>query len=201
MVSIQDITKITAPWQINTIVAEYIVFIGNNPPTDICRYFQGITEQGYFLVQDFYKNTHIKFTEPFSLKSLQHIPLDCFELLETFPTAFLTDYIQYYMTGEKHKEIIMTGNEQFVSTTYYPSGQKFSINHYVQGKTVGTFIKWHENGQLASETFYKNGKCHGIYQDWDELGRKWREGQCDNGEDIGTMIIWDNKGNIKKIVH
>lgn len=208
-----------AQWKTGDKVSTYLISLDEGF-YDIDRQFQGITLQGFYLVQDFYQKEGKSFTQPFVLNDPQAFPLDWMELMDIVPTPLVSDYQQLHLNGAKAVEIKSTGPNRHQRTSWYSNGQLKTQIDYVAGKMDGYFIlwdaegnkdregelvrgvhdgrwlSWHENGQLATSVFYKNGVLEGKWENWHENGVKYREGECINGKDHGIMYIWDENGTL-----
>lgn len=81
-----------------------------------------------------------------------------------------------------------------VTTIWYPSGQKKSERHYVNGKEHGRTTFWHENGQKQAEFYISNGKnADGVAVWWFDNGRKKSEKAYRNGRGNGPEVLyWPN---------
>lgn len=208
-----------AQWKTGDNISTYLISLDEGF-YDIDRQFQGITLQGFYLVQDFYQKEGKPFTQPFVLNHPQAFPLDWMEFMEVDPAPLVSDYQQLHLNGAKAVEIKSTGPNRYQRTSWYSNGQLKSQIDYVSGKMDGLFtlwdvnghkvregnllhgvhdglwLSWHENGQLATSVLYKNGLRDGKWENWHENGVKFREGEYINGKASGIMPIWDENGTL-----
>lgn len=89
------------------------------------------TEEGYYLVQDFYESGK-KLTTPFLLKDKKQ----------------LTNYNYNQLDIESH----------FVQ--WYENGQKWEEGYYIKGKKHGVWYSWIEQGDKVITYNYQQGKLN-----------------------------------------
>lgn len=164
-----DLTA-TADWEINDVVNEDQILLkdGNHI---LIRRFKGITIDGYFIVQDFYKDTDIKLTDQYLLNNKESIDIPSIDLMETFPSPLASDYCEYYKSGLKSTEIIYTAQDSFTLKIYFPTGEKCVESHYYKGKREGNFTSWHVNGKKEREGVFQNDKRSGVWITWEMDGK------------------------------
>ncbi|WP_434779099.1 toxin-antitoxin system YwqK family antitoxin [Neisseria sp. Ec49-e6-T10] len=100
----------------------------SNPdePIYFYRKLLGKNKNGDFIVQDFYRNSHRKFTDPYILKKEKDL--------------FIVDFKQF---------ITQSTNGKLIS--WHENGQKLSEANFVNGRLKGKSIIWDENGQKENE--------------------------------------------------
>jgi antitoxin component YwqK of YwqJK toxin-antitoxin module len=59
---------------------------------------------------------------------------------------------------------------QGLRTTWYPGGQRESVEAYSDGYLQGYVLRWHPNGRLRSVEHYTDGERDGQAKYWDEDG-------------------------------
>lgn len=204
-------------WKVGDIVSGYLISLDDDF-YEIDRQFQGVTLQGFYLVQDFYQKEKKPFTKPFVLSNPQVFSWDWMDLMDIDPTPLCGDYLQYYLGGSKAVAITKTSSRVHQRKSWYANGQLKCQVNYVSGKMeglftfwgsngrkireghmlhgihVGLWLSWHENGQLATSEQYKNGILDGKWENWHENGSKFRKGECRNGKEVGMSYIWDKNG-------
>ena len=77
-------------------------------------------------------------------------------------------------------------------------GKVILIENYLNGKTNGKEIFWHENGQLSSISNWKNGKYEGDFKVWYKNGQIRVECTHENNLVIGTERHWFENGNLEQ---
>jgi len=55
-------------------------------------------------------------------------------------------------------------------TSWYPDGQRESVEAYVDGYLQGYSLRWHPNGRLRSVEHFSDGERDGQAKYWDEDG-------------------------------
>lgn len=146
-----------APWKAGEVIAEGTSFYR---PFSIYRKFTGVTDKGYFVVQDFYTDNDKKFTDPMVIMDQKWVDNI------TLPTC-LSD-ISNVCDG--------------VMVIWYSNGQKQFEGNTREGTPQGHFTQWYENGQKAHEGHYQDGEQQGLWTQWDESGRKTREIRYEAGQ-------------------
>lgn len=208
-----------APWKVEEIITEGQTYLDETGPLNIYRKFMGMTSQGYYVVQDFYLESHKKYSDPIAI-TLK----DCAENIERSYQMDSFDGVKvvWYENGQKAiNALFQNGKKQGRLTKWYDNGQKrvegqFQNGHmqglwvkwhkngqkrakgqFQNGKEQGLFIAWYENGQKESKEQYQNGAKQGLWVEWHENGQKKAKGQFQNGEEQGLWVYWDLDG--KKI--
>lgn len=149
-----------APWSVGEIVYQ-------SDSSPYVRKFLGMTTQGYYLVQDFYTGTKIKFTDPYTIISQEGVTTDD-------PMAFIDGAL----------------------TLWYENGHKKAEGHPQGKKMQGFWTYWHENGTKFVEGLFQDGRRQGFWRHWYENGQIRAEGQYQNGEKQGVCRDWDKDGNL-----
>lgn len=57
-----------------------------------------------------------------------------------------------------------------IQLEWYPSGEKSSLETYVNGYLQGYSLRWHPNGRMKSVEHYTDGVRDGRSKSWDEAG-------------------------------
>lgn len=148
-----------APWKPGSIVAQTT----NGTPEEplIYRKFLGITDQGYYVVQDFYKGSNHKQTEPFVIMQLSEV------------TVFKSN----------------TPSIQGIYVQWYDNGQKWVYGQYQDGKEQGLWTWWYDNGRKESEGQFQNGKPQGLWTYWDKEGKKISETMYEAGKVVSCKPL------------
>lgn len=66
--------------------------------------------------------------------------------------------------------VLVEGRRDGTWKSFYPTGQPWSIQHYVDGKKTGPYRTWHLNGQVHIEGAYEFGKEVGRWYFFAENG-------------------------------
>ena len=176
------------------------------------RVFLGVTDQGGYLVQDFYqictedekiahslpskKNAKpykcqgdVKMTAPFVLA----------QPMESMGTDTLINSFDYY--GLKFSEgcVASTLFPPFYKsisgefTLWYPNGQKSLEGTFKNGLPEGIWKTWYNEGSQRTQVSYTNGLANGLTTIWDEDGKKSTKYENKEGKLHGFHIIqWAN---------
>ncbi len=100
-----------------------------------------------------------------------------------------------YPSGEKFLVTSwVNGKQEGPTTEWYMNGQKKSEEKWVNGKEHGPWMWWRENGQKEAEENWVNGKQHGFTTHWHENGQKEFEGNFVNGKNEGPVTWWYENG-------
>ena len=137
-----------AKWETGTVVVKGNITLDNNLIPGY-RKFLGMTPDGYYLVQDFYKQDNKKYTSPYMITN------------ETAVAQFYTNLIEF----EDNRAPIAGAY-----ITWWQNGRKQTQQNYLNGKAEGISIFWYVNGQKGEEGQYKNGKPVGTWSRWESDG-------------------------------
>ena len=137
-----------AKWKEGSVVAQGNISLDNSLIPGY-RKFLGMTLDGYFLVQDFYKKGNKKYSTPYVITE------------EGAVTRFYTDIIYF----EDNKAPIAGS---FI--TWWQNGAKQTQQSYQNGKAEGVSLFWYANGQKGEEGTYRNGKPVGVWSRWESDG-------------------------------
>lgn len=180
-----------APWKPGSIIAEGKTFYKIKEPIAIYRLFIGITDKGYYVVQNFYKHSNHKCTDPFVIMQPDRAnKMDQFESI-----AIDGRLVQWHDNGQNWSDgLCQDGNEQGLWTWWYDNGKKSHEGSYHNGKAQGLWTHWYENGQKVIECEYENGNEHGRWTWWYRNGQKKVETQYREGKKQGLMTGWHDNG-------
>ena len=143
-------------------------FTPRNTPATKGGYYRkvlGETATGWYVIQDYYQQSHKKQTDPFIIKKEQ-------DLKNPDPTSVEGDLI-----------------------FWFPNGKKSAEAYYLNDERDGTWTWWHANGQREAEESYKNNKLDGIATTWYSNGKKKSEENYLGGKLEGLSTFWNEKGN------
>lgn len=156
----------------------------------IYRKFIGITDKGYYVVQDFYQHNNYKQTDPFVIMEFDRI-----NDFKSDTTPIQGIYVQWHPNGAKWVEgQFQNGKEQGLWTLWYDNGQKEEEGRYQDGESQGFWTWWYDNGQKEIEGQYLDGKQQGIWTFWYDNGQKSSEGLYQDGKPQGLWTWWHNDG-------
>lgn len=173
----------------------------------VYREFWGMTDQGYYTVQDFYHNGN-KRTDPYTMVRFEELqtllPEDFGSVVQQYDNlvkvgiSIVGPYVQWYPNGQMamsgyFENMIPSGEWNL----YYESGTPMLRNTWRGGMLNGTSQGWHENGKLAGQGEYYNDQRQGIWTVWYPNGSKMQEGAYQNDLQDGTWVYWYDDG-IKK---
>lgn len=121
-----------ARWSIGQIVATgTLSWGGTYHGMPVYRKFLGITKEGYFLVQAFYKKNDKKYTDPYVLVSLGEV------------TSSNSIGSEDHISGQLVR--------------WYPNGQKWFEGQYFNGEVYGIRRHWDDSGELNEEVNFDTG--------------------------------------------
>ena len=132
------------------------------------RKFLGRTAENYYLVQDFYKDKDVKYSDPYLL-----IKADA-----------LTDNGPNWHTSI-HGHLM----------TYYPNGQKMWERNSKKGVFVDVSRTWNEAGGLSAEMRYGKNGGQRSFVSYHENGQKAMEMQYNEKNQIIKREEWDEQGS------
>lgn len=182
------------------------------------RIFLGMTQDGRYIVQDFFENGHVKMTDPYALLNKEDVKSLNFS---PFNTSRDGHYVQWHSNGHKWYEgdyadgqidgvwRVWHSNgkkaaqgkqnslgEQGLWEYWHDNGQMSAQGSYVNGKQTGLWRQWYKNGQKKSEVSFVDGKADGLAVEWYESGVKRFEGHYNMNNPDGTWREWDMSGQI-----
>lgn len=157
-----------APWKVGDIIADGTMYVASNIPSNVYRKFLGVTNRSYFVVQDFYQESHNKVTDPYVIVQ-QDVVADIME---------------------SHRIQPFDGMLIF----WYENGSKMREAHYHNGKRQGTWTLWHENGQKGVEIIFQDNEPYAHRTSWYDNGKKESEGELQDEKRQGLWVRWDKEG-------
>ena len=84
---------------------------------------------------------------------------------------FIGDYIEWNDDGSiRSKGNYQHDNRDGKTVTYYPNGQVWEEEMYVNGLLHGVSLEYYTNGKLKSKKTYVNNALHGMVEEYDEEG-------------------------------
>lgn len=81
---------------------------------------------------------------------------------------------------------------------YFPSGELFSEEYYVDGKLEGQLINYYSNGQKLEVTNYANGMKNGVSKNFSDLGVLIEEVHYKDDRLNGQAKYYELNGNLKE---
>jgi antitoxin component YwqK of YwqJK toxin-antitoxin module len=98
-----------------------------------------------------------------------------------FQIASFKEYVNNVLVKECHYD-----DKGELNGLFYENGSHHEKFHYINGKIVGLYQRWHPNGQLSEQiTFNEKGEKEGLYQSWH-----------DNGQ-LAVQCTFNKKGGLK----
>lgn len=182
--------------------------------SDAYRVFIGVTNQGGYLVQDFYQlcteeeklahglpsqenaktykcQADVKLSDPFVLS----------QPMESLGTNTLIDYFDYYglkLSRGCSQDVVFPPFYKSISGTlilWYPNQQKSLEGTFKNGIADGVWKTWYGNGNKRTEVPYINGLENGVTTVWSENGEKSREYESKDGKFHGSYFSWWRDGS------
>lgn len=182
--------------------------------SDAYRVFIGVTNQGGYLVQDFYQlcteeeklahgfpsqenaktykcQADVKLSDPFVLS----------QPMESLGTDTLIDYFDYYglkLSRGCSQDVVFPPFYKSISGTlilWYPNQQKSLEGTFKNGIADGVWKTWYGNGNKRTEVPYINGLENGVTTVWSENGEKSREYKSKDGKLHGPYFYWWRDGS------
>lgn len=213
---------VPVPWQENEIVAEGVKNISYKS-YDLYRKFLGINEQGQYLVQEFYKETHQKHTDPYIMLSKSSVTNELdgsyfdltfwggsyFEQDRVIRSADQPDdgrygsFTSYYPDGTKEIEgNFLQGKQDGQWQWWYPTGELLMKGHYQNSLREGAWELWHATNpyhstlkhRLAQKGLYEHGRREGVWLSWHANGQQLLERHYHKGWSTGSWAVWDEYG-------
>lgn len=188
-----------APFDLGEVIAE---------GRDVYREFWGMTPEGYFIVQDFYRVGKIKRTDPFIMVNLAEAKtwiLDegtvaqQYEALVRSNVGFEGAYVQWHTNGSKAIEGFFENRlPQKQWALWYENGQLMLQEELVDGVRNGLTKGWHDNGKPAGQGMYVDGVRQGEWTVWYGNGVKLQEGLYKDGQQDGPWTYWYDNGKRKE---
>ena len=189
-----------APYELGHIVAQN---------DSIYREFWGMTERGYYIVQDFYNADAAKRSELYVMMRLDEVHQLLLDASGTAPQQYaaLTQtgigiegpYVQWYASGNKAIEgYYERGLPQRQWTLWYENGKMMLQETLVDGVRHGEAKGWHDNGRPAGQGSYAGGVRQGRWTVWYPNGAKLQEGNYENGQQQGEWNFWYENGRRKE---
>ena len=182
------------------------------------RQFLGVTQDGGYLVQDFYEQDNVKMTNPYILLQKEEVTTPDFAAFELHIDGL---YTKWHSNGHKwyegvYKDGRMSGvwtlrhgngqkagqgnmegpNEQGQWKYWHENGRRSAQGEFVNGNQVGLWRQWYDNGQKKSEATFVDGKLDGLWTEWYESGVKQAEGLFEMGKPVGVWREWDMAGEL-----
>ena len=145
-----------AKWETGTVVAKGNIKFDNDLIPGY-RKFLGMTPDGYYLVQDFYKKSNNKYTSPYMITNEQAVTQFYTQQIEfeNNRAPIAGAYITWWQNGRKQTQgNYQNGNAEGISIFWYNNGQKGEEGQYRNGKPVGTWSRWESDGTLRKKQTY-----------------------------------------------
>lgn len=188
-----------APWQPGQTIGEGMIRVF---PYDINSYrkFIGITTKGHFVVQDFYKQSNNKLTDPFVIMKEDFVKSyvaykDEIRLVEYVSTPINSTLTVWFENGHKMIERHYLNNKREGNVTYwYENGQKKEESYYLDNRANGLQKNWFDTGELLSIVTYENGQLHGSESRWHKNEQIHQEGHNQKGKREGVWTSWYSNG-------
>lgn len=147
-----------ALWKVGEIIAEGEIPLGRTDASKVYRKFIGITNKGYFVVQDFYQESHKKTIDPVVITQKDFVT-DISQSFTTYP--FDSMFISWFDNEQKAAEgLFQDGQRQGLWTWWYDNGQKWLEGEFLNNKKQGLWTTWNRDGKKISETMFEAGEVN-----------------------------------------
>lgn len=143
--TIDQVKTESAPWKINAIIFKNELHPKDEPAISVYRQFLGVTQDGYYVVQDFFSEGKRKRTDPYQTTEKNvGIPAlnpvnDCLLLWEEGGNKRLEGCF------DEH------GQETGLFSAWYASGAKLLDGHFFKGIAQGQWFMWHRDGSKQAD--------------------------------------------------
>lgn len=189
-----------APWKPGEIIANGESDLKSNIGLqNITRKFIGITNDGFFVVQDFYADSGNKLSNPIIVMQQGWASdIQLISSIFTFDGSNTLDgeLILWHNNGQKWVEgHYEHGRPQGAWRVWHKNGQKRDEFYFNNGKLQGKAISWYENGAKRLEGGFQDGVEEGLWVYWFDNGQRSEEGSYRRGERVGRWTYWDQSGN------
>lgn len=118
-----------------------------------------ITDHHQYIVQNFYKQTHHKQSDPLIINDPSKLPI--FQELQIYNLKNLMfdgALVLWFDNGKKSMSInINQGNAEGPFNSYYISGSQEIEGYYFAGKPDGLWKYWTQEGKLNKQVYYQQG--------------------------------------------
>lgn len=144
--------SLIVPWKAGDIVVHGQLegeFNAQGQAEKVYRQFLGMTPEGFYKVQSFFKADGAKLTDPYIVISHDAVVDERFSGHERQAQG---DYVQWYHNGNEHARY-----------------------HYLNGKLDGAQSSWYENGRKMLEITFVDNLAQGQATVWDKDGFKISE--------------------------
>ncbi|WP_434779090.1 toxin-antitoxin system YwqK family antitoxin [Neisseria sp. Ec49-e6-T10] len=137
----------------------------DDPAVYSYRKYLGKTDDGFFLIQDFYSGSHKIYSNEIKINTLEYID-----------------------------EFYLPSCIEGVLTYWHKNGQKYKEETYINGVVEGIYTEWYENGQKSYEINFVNGCLNGLHSIWYKNGQKHSEENYINDIFTGEASYWHENG-------
>lgn len=145
-----------ALWKVGDTIAEGEIPLGSTDASRVYRKFLGMTSKGYFVVQDFYQESHKKTIDPVVITQKKYVT-DISQSFTTYP--FDSMFISWFENEQKAAEgLFQDGQRQGLWTWWYDNGQKWLEGEFLNNKKQGLWTTWDSDGKKLSEIMFEAGE-------------------------------------------
>jgi len=223
LAQVDEVATAAAPWQPGqeVVVPESVLVPAYGQREqgfyEVYRRFLGVTVQGGYLVQDFYRENNAKYSDPYVLIDRTEV-LKTGDVFEGGYASFSGELSAWYPGGAKFGEVSFLngvpdgrwagwyeggqpsfemsfekGMRQGLYSAWFEDGQKRSEGYFVDDQAQGMQTEWYGNGQKRQQVFYQDGKAQGMWHEWYPNGQPLRECEFHDGEN-GFCTGWHDNG-------
>lgn len=160
-----------APWPVGSVVASDRVSFMDGFGWDVQRVFLGVTDRGYWAVQDFFSASGKPLSAPYAFMRQEDV----------------TDS-DFYSQESKIDGIFAID---------YPNGQAYERGQIEEGKKDGLWRHWGVDGDLRQQGSYVQGKRHGEWTTWLD-GHVFMQGVYSMNSKVGLWLTRDRDGQLSE---
>lgn len=126
---------------------------------DLYRKLIKITPEGYYQVQNFYRQNHQKQTDIFIIKDPENLAsFQAINIYNLRQLIFDGELTLWFSNGNKYMSFyINQGNAEGSFERFHINGSPEMAGQYVHGKPEGLWNYWNIDGQLEQKVYYKAG--------------------------------------------
>lgn len=168
------------------------------------RRFLGVTEKGFFEVQDFYRSNDAKLTDPYLLMEAADVIRGMDDLHGLYhyegdaPLRMTGSYTRWHANGNQQVAIrFINGVPDGAYALWWENGQKRLQGTYRLGRQIGLWSWWREDGQLSGTGHYLDGLRSGEWSSWHGNGQLGSKGDYLHDERVGQWQHWDADGTLR----
>lgn len=196
--------------QIKTSLCIFIFFIGFLAPSQLSaqntnRYDKNNKRIG--LWKKYYANNRIRYEGNFKdgkeIGVFKYYDITSSRypiIIKDFSTSTDSASVQYFtLQGKLRSKGKMLGRNRVGAWLYYfPTGELFSEEYYVNGALEGDLKNYYKNGVVTEHSQYKNGLKNGFSRKYSDTGVLIEELHYQHGKENGMAKFFELNGDLKE---